>query len=358
MKNVIESPHTLLEKLSHEFSKFPASTTESTMLYDHNKLMVILQEKEVISRFNCTAEDLENVYKLTRKYGIIAGNVARNKSESALQEYIEVEHIIEQELSRNLYIYAKQWGLSVKALYYYKINNFDKAFDFSIECIALNDYLIREGIHTLLFRSAEQNRNLSRVLFRSGDWMNGSLLAKDLLNYLLNGEAGTLYGSVFKDEAYWDTVPYVREGYAYECFRGMVSHMVKFESQFSGNVNLFPHMFGDLTFKVDNPDRLIIYNWIYLKTVYQADAYDEFLEAFIAFMKEPMSQLYDVLKISLFKDLNELIENSNYRDKQELLDKIKYHLDEKLNIYDNLRKNISNNSFPSGDIKIPFPGSF
>src|SRR4051812_17183022 len=130
MKNIIHSPESLLAKLSAEFDEFPASTTESTMLYDHNKLMVILQEKEVTSSFNCTVEALEEVYVLTRKYGVVAGDIANNRTEHALTAYLDLEQIIEQQLSRNLYIYAKQWGLSVKALYYYKINNFDKAFDF------------------------------------------------------------------------------------------------------------------------------------------------------------------------------------------------------------------------------------
>ncbi|PSL50297.1 hypothetical protein CLV51_1011641 [Chitinophaga niastensis] len=346
MITINKDHNALLTKLLQECSEFPASTQQSTMLYNFNKLMNILQEKE-IAPYADGQEAINGVYDLTRQYGVIAGKIVRSgASEDMLTAYNDLEQRIENQLSGNLYIYAKQWGLSVKALYYYKKKAYDKAFDFTIECIALNEYLIREGVFTLLFRSAEQNRNISRILFRKGDWQAGAALSRDLANYLLNGEPGNLYGKIFEGREFWEAVPYVREGYAYECFRGMVSQMIHFEKDVKGDPpDLFSHLFRDLSFVVDTPDRQILHDWLYLKTLYHAGEYDEFLEEFISFMRDPMSQLYDILKISLFLDVKRLVEKSGFPDKLPLLLQIKHHLDTKLNLLEHYRRDISKNNF-------------
>lgn len=353
MTVLLKNHNILLDRLFEQCDDFPASSTESTMLYNYVKLMNILQEKEM-AVFSDDPEAMNGVYDLTRLYGIIANDIVRKGADdSIIARYNDLEQTIERTLSGNLYIYAKQWGLSVKALYHYKLKHYEKAHDFTLECIALNEYLIREGVHTLLFRSAEQNRNLSRILFRSGDWERGSMLAHDLIDYLLNGEAGNLRGAIFKEPAVWEAVPYVREGYAYECFRGMVSHYIHFNKSFKGEnpPDIFPSIFGELSFSVDTPDRKIMHDWLYLKSLYNAGEYDEFLQEFIDFMSEPMSQLYDILKISLFQDVIRLIEKSGYPDMQKLLDKIRHYLEVKLNIHEHLRRDISTNNLVNPDIR-------
>ena len=349
MQQAVITENDMLEKLLLVCDRFPASHTQSTMLYNYNLLMAFLQDKE-ITAFKELPGSTENVYKFTRPFGAIASSIVRGTSVDPLAAYESLEKEIENNLSGNIYLYAKQWALSVKALYYYKEKNFQKAFDFTLECIALNEHLIREGVHTLLFRSAEQNRNLVRVFFRSGDWQTAATLGRDLLNYLFNNVPGTLYGKIFSDESYWDKVPYVRECYAYQCFKGMVSQMIHLERLPNPKISsLFPYIFENFMLDPNTPDRLIIYNWLDLKTAFYKGEYDLFIEDFIEYMSEPMSQLYDILKISLFLDISKLIENSNYEKKAILREKIRHHLEVKLNIHEALRKDISASNFVAND---------
>lgn len=339
----------MFDKLFSECDNFPSSLSQSTMTYNYGRLTSILQKKE-ISLFTESPEIIEEVYRLTEQFGTIAHNIVKDKGNQTLDSYSELEKIIENTLSGNLYIYAKQWGLSVKALFYYKQKKYQKAIDYSLECIVLNEYLIREGVQTLLLRSAEQNRNISRTLFRRGDWQEGAALAKNLLEYLFNNKSKNLYGKIFHEESQWHSIPYIREGYAYECFRGFVSQMIHLDRISNGKTpNLFPYFFGDFTLETDTPDRLIIFNWLELKTAYHKGDFAEFISDCIEYMNEPMSQLYDILKISLFLDLNHLIEKSSFKHKKKLQSKISHHLETKLFMSDNLRNDLSAKNFALND---------
>ena len=349
MNEAVITDNYMLEKLLIACDHFAPSLPQSTMLYNYSLLMAFLQDKE-IAVFKELKGSTEDVYKLTRRFGPIASGIVRKTMADPMGEYMRLEKEVEENLSGNIYLYAKQWALSVKALYYYKLKNYQKAFDFTLECIALNEHLIREGVHTLLFRSAEQNRNLIRVFFRSGDWDAGATLGRDLIDYLFNNTAGTLYGKIFSEEAYWNKVPYVRECYACQCFNGLVSHMIHLERLPNPEIpSLFPYLFENFTVDPSTPDRLIIYNWLDIKTAFHKGMYDLFLEEFIEFMTEPVSQLYDILKISLFLDVSKLIENSNYDKKAILSLKIKDYLETKLNVYETLRKDISASNFVVND---------
>lgn len=349
MKTISQSEQEALEKLLYDCDSFPASTTTSTMLYNYARLLAILQDKE-IQQFDPTPGANERVYVLTRQFGTIASNIVRKVATNPLEEYQRLEQTVEHELAGNMYLYAKQWGLSVKALYYYKQSDYQKGIDFSLECIALNDYLIRLGVHTLLFRSAEQNRNISRILFRKQDWVAAAGLAKDLLRYLFQGQAGKLHGTIFSNHAYWEKNEYVREGYAYECFRAFVSQMIQIErANMTESPDIFYLLFDGLEIDITSPDRLIIANWLEIKRAYKNGNYTAFISDFIEYMMEPMSQLYDILKISLFLDVKQYVHDSDFQKKDTLVVKIKKHLDEKLNISENLKKDLGAKNFTNND---------
>lgn len=334
----------LLDKLLVECHELPPSTRESPMLYNYNKLMNILQKKEIFGLVQ-NQETIDKAHMLSGKFAGITRSIVTGSGsgEEPLAAYNDLELQIEESLTGSMYIFAKQWGLSVKALYHYKHKNYDKAFDYSLECVILNEYLIREGIFTLLFRSAEQNKNITRILFRSGNWEAGAASAKDLLNYLLNGEPGALHGEVFEEKRYWNEMPYVREGYAYECFRAMVSLVIHLEKGNLPNVpDLFPQVFGDLTFDVNTPDRQILHNWIYIKTLFQSGSYENFLVEFLDFMNDPKSKVYDILKIDLFLDIVKLLKKGEqYPNEEALLREINSFLETHLDVHEYLKKDLS-----------------
>lgn len=357
MRNITTSEEKALNLLLDKCTGFPESDHKSPMLYNYIKLLAIIQDKE-IKQLDNTLEDTEKVYILTRQFGIIASNIVKsaskeNSTTDYFASYYSLEQIIEKELSSEVYLYAKQWGLSVKALYFYKKGDYQKGIDFSLECIALNEYLIRAGVHTLVFRSAEQNRNISRILFKKRDWAMASALSNDLLNYLFNSNPGSLYGAVFSEKYYWDKNLYIREGYAYECFRAAVSQMVQIENKNSDlDLNLFNLMFKDIEIEPSTPDRLIIHNYLELKSCFNAENYGLFIEDLVHYMNEPISQLYDILKISLFLDLIKFITNSNYVFKESLMKLIKHHLEFKLNSNETLRKDISSKNFIANEFNV------
>lgn len=74
-------------------------------------------------------------------------------------------------------------------------------------------------------------------------------------------------------------------------------------------------------------------------------------------MQEELSQVYDVLKISLFQDVTYLIQKWSFNDGSHLMKKIKYHLDNKLKLFNVLRADVSRNEYGTNDLPLAFPGA-
>lgn len=346
----------LLDRLSAAFEQFPASTPESTMLYNYIKLQQILQKKEM-QAFTDDTGLIERAITLSAQSGQ-AVKVLQTDTEEGLRMYEEAAKRMEDELPGYVYLFAKQWAQSVKALYYYKRKEFRQAFALTLECLTLNECLVREGVGTLIFRCAEQNRNLSRVLLKMGEGDKGTALAGNLFKYLVNGDGQGLYGTVFREEQFWSAIPYIREGFTYEYFRGLVSVLVK-ENPFDQEKKkkLFYQLFGGITFEVTTPDRQAMYNWLFMKNLFYEEHYAEFIESFTEFMQEELSQVYDVLKISLFQDVTYLIQKWSFNDDGHLMQKIKHHLDNKLKLFNTLRADVSRSEYGSNDFPLAFPGA-
>ncbi|WP_160715001.1 hypothetical protein [Chitinophaga solisilvae] len=334
--------YSLLDKLLAACSNFPPSTEESPMLYNFNKLMNILQKKEIAGIVSDPAI-IAGAHQLSVKFGYITRSILTGEDPDPMRTYDALQAEIEQSLSGPMYIYAKQWGLSVKALYYYKQHNFEKALDYSLECVILNEYLIREGIFTLLFRAAEQNKNISRIFFRSGNWQAGATFAKDLLHYLLNGEPGQLYGTIFREKTFWNEIPYVREGYAYQCFRVMVSLMIHVEKRHPVIApHLFPGIFGDLRFEINTPDRQILAHWMHIRKAFHTGDYEEFLIELLEFMHDPKCKIYDILKTDLLLETIKLVKKeTQYPGAAALLQNIGNYLENELHAQEYLNKDLS-----------------
>ncbi|WPV01572.1 hypothetical protein SNE26_07270 [Mucilaginibacter sp. cycad4] len=301
-----------LYELLSAVEKFPPSLNESTMLYDYNKLAQILREKE-LSNLVKDSEMLELAHTLSSKFNPLTQQILQKSisNDQILLLYQEIQQEIGQQLSGLLYIFATQWGYSVIALLYYKNGDYHNAINKSLECIILNEYLIRSGVSTLLMRAAEQNKNVIRVLFRSNDWKNAGSYAHDFLMYLFNGNCEFQNGQIFFEKKFWKKNEYVREGYCYECFRSIVSLAIHSEKQLGVSAqDLFTHIFSNLDFEINTPDRQIIYEWLQLKKLCFSGEYGKFKNEFVAFMSTPISKIYDILKISIILDVQNLLNNS------------------------------------------------
>jgi hypothetical protein len=309
--STILKPIDLLSLFVKRLQEFPSPTEEPTMLYNYNKLMIILQNRE-ISTIEPNETIVENAHSLATQFSDITKRIMSKQLTDAQfnVDYDQLQRKIENELTGAMYLFARQWGISVKALFYYKNFQYEKAIDLSLECIILNEYLIKKGIDTLLFRAAEQNKNIVRVLFRQHRITEACQLTRSLFSFLFTGATEGLYGSIFSDPEYWNRVPYVREGYAYEMFRAIVSMIMSLEKNQGLGEKAFRDIFSTLKIDVDTPDRLIISEWIAIKKKFYEKDLSGFFELLNAFFETPLCKIYDVIKISLLLDVCSLVEDS------------------------------------------------
>ena len=298
--------------LLSEVEKFPPSLNESTMQYDYGKLSQILQDQELLELVD-DKEMIELTHNLSRKFNPLTQQILQRSvsDKHILAVYLEIQREIEQKLTGPLYIFASQWGYSVLALLHYKNGDYQVAINKSLECIIMNEYLIRSGLSTLMMRASEQNKNIIRVLFRSTEWKEAAIYAHDFLSYLFNGKCSIQKGQIFFEREFWKKNEYVREGYSYECFRSIVSLIIHYEKKLNVSAqDLFISIFSSLTFEVNTPDRQIIHEWLQLKKVVFSGKYRKFNKEFVSFMSTPMSKIYDILKISIILDLQNLLNAS------------------------------------------------
>ncbi len=331
------SPALQLAQLAGNLKAFPEATPESPLLYNHVKLLRLLQRQELL-RYTDEATADEAI-QLVGRYGESTNLLNRRRFDEALSSVWQVDELIGERFKGEIYLFAMQWGLSVKALYYHKQQSYDRAFALTLECIALNDYLVRAGFSTLLFRSLEQNVNLSRICSRTGGVERGANLFGDLLQYLLNGESGSLHGSVFADPQFWQATPYLREATAFETFKRAVYLLIECKTRHpAGESELFGALFGRIgTFEITTPERQVFYNWLYLKKLYYAGEYGQFLGDFTEFMEEPLSKSFDLLKLSLLQNVIRLTEDAEAANKDFCLGEITDFINRKLDVHADLK---------------------
>jgi hypothetical protein len=332
--------HQLLDNFLLDISNFQKATEDNSIKYyksseEHVKKFFYKELKLVCGVSKSEGELLNKFSAELRK--IVQDLIIGDDVEKSLFEYTNIESKIEKEVPSNLYLCAKQIALSVKALYYYKNKNWDKALAITLECNALNDYLVQQGLHSLASRVFEQNKNIHSIFLRDKKVDSAYSLLFNLFNYLFNGINNNLYGNFFKNNSLWEKVLISREVYIYQMFVEIVEETVRYN--FYNNDCFLPSKwYLNLKFKVDNTNRQVISDWIYINKQLRENNQREFFIALTNFLSQPISSHYDILKISLIIELNKLIQNSDYSSKELLLDKISFYLKEKLNGHTRIRE--------------------
>ncbi|MEO3406015.1 hypothetical protein AAFN85_19040 [Mucilaginibacter sp. CAU 1740] len=327
--------HQLLDQLSENFKSFPPSSTKSTMLYDSVKLQRILLGKEAAGVFS----DKEHVNKLdtiSGKFGSLTSVMHKNPEEG-YAEYKLFEQADLHQLEEYDYLYVKQWVLSVEALYYYKIKDFKRAFNLTLECISLCDMMISMGMTTLVLRLIEQNKNLARIYLAGGNLQKSWKFEFEILNYLFNGEQTMLFGMTIREPRIWTSIEYIREGYAYEYVRGLIHSIVNSKQNENDKAAMFYEIFNDLTFVVNTPDRKIIRDWLNLFASYYAEDYLAFLTELTELLQAETTLIYDILKILALIQVKTIIEKSNYLLSEELYSEINHYSETAITAYDYLK---------------------
>ena len=339
-------PDKLIDQFLLDLDKIPISTEGSPIKYNTAKLIDILRVKEIEEICNGSPEEFKLVNDIDIEYGAVVRDIVHEKDlEKSIDEYHALERKLEKTIPEDLYVYSRQAALSVKALYYYKAKQWDKTIAITKECIALNDYLVQQGMHTLNLRVFEQNKNISRTYFRAGRVEEGYALLFNLFNYTFNGVSEGLFGNMFNLPEYWKHATVVRETYTYEMFLMIVEDMIRFNLHKYDDF-LPNDWYSKLDFEVDNVNRQVIYNWIYVNNELRKGNYEEFFDCITFYFNQPVSQYYDMLKIALLLDTEKLIRLSNYPKKVEATEKIRTYIEQKIEPFERLRKKVLENGFP------------
>ncbi|MFK8010005.1 MAG: hypothetical protein AB8H03_26865 [Saprospiraceae bacterium] len=340
-----KTTQSLVDQFLSNLESFPESVKDTTIQYDLSKLVSILREKEIKEICKVGQEGFDQVDKIDIEFGpIVKDLVFEADLEKSIQEYLVLENKIELEVSGDLYIFAKQLALSVKSLYYYKSKQWDEAIAVTIECIALNDYLIHLGMYTLNLRVIEQNKNISRILLRAGKTEAGFEILKNLFHYMFNGVSNNLNGSILNYKEFWEKVPILRESYTYQMFCMIIEDIIRFN--FKSPNEYYPNeWYKDLDFEVNSPDRQLIYNWIYINNQLTKGDYHDFFDSINYYFSQPTSHDYDILKISLLIELSKFISNSEYQGQKEALKKLEDYCLNQFNTYERLRNDIKKHHF-------------
>ena len=193
----------IFEKFLLKIDDFPKSTENCSIKQffetkeEHLKSNL---DEELQIVLGASKLDLEFLSRIGSDFGldkVLKGFLIENDIEKSFIECRNIEFKIEKEISSNLYLFVKQKIISLKALYYYKQKKWDNALAITLECNALNDYLVQQGIISLSNRVIEQNKNIASILLRKEKFVEAYTLLFNIFNYLLNGESKNLYGNIF-----------------------------------------------------------------------------------------------------------------------------------------------------------------
>jgi hypothetical protein len=332
-----------LSTFCQRLANFPGALAISPHYYGYSETLDNLLSNQVRSILFQDDKLWEQTTKHSRAYYEIVQKISRSDADFDFNEFRKRSDQIDSELSGDLSIYTKQWGLSVVALYYYKNEEFEKADSYLRECINLNDYLIRKGIYYLHYRILGLNCNLARIYCKSGSVELGMTQFRDLVVYLLTGKSGRLTGCFLNNKYYFKLAPSYREGYLYECFEEFV---VRFSSE-SLNTPIvctidFNFLFGYLNkLKNTTPERCSILNWYHAKRNFLDSNYKIFGKQSTHFFSQPIPAQFAILKVSLLQDIALLIFSLQFPDQADLISKIGCYLEKNFGQFSSINAKIT-----------------
>lgn len=304
---------------------YPSAATDSPFKYDTGKIVEIFRKDEYRNKLKLTNNELEHYYDYDTELGAIVKELVKGKNLELTHE--KLNKIIDRYsgvVTGNAHFLSKQGLLSVKSLYYYKKKNWNHAITYTQECIVANSYLVRKGLGTHNLRCYEQNKNLAKILLRSGHAEEGYQLLVHLFDHMFHGVNNGLFGCIFDSKECWKSLPVVREYYAYETFVMVCKEQMSIHlKNFTG---ILPSDWcRGLDMNVSNADRQIIYNYIFIINQFHKEDWRAYIDGITYFLTQPLSNYYDILKLWLLHDLYIFLSNGDFpeADRQVSLELLK-----------------------------------
>ncbi|MFY7741591.1 MAG: hypothetical protein ACOVQR_03015 [Flavobacterium sp.] len=295
-----------------ELIHFPASNNEHPHNFDLSKLSSILRDKEINEVCNPSVKEIEQFYELDNKFGVIVKDMVFERHlEKSLREYEELDKSIETNFTGKYYLFVKQWAYSLKALYFYKTNDFEKAKALTIESIALVDYLMHSGTYNLNTRCFELIKNVAKVYLKENKQEEGYEIIRNLLDYIFNGNYhSNLIATFTKHKVFFEETPILREDYGLSIFIEILENTI-FSGVVIGNSFLPNQWFIKLEIEVDTLEKQILYNFIHIEQKRQEKKYNEYIDAIHYFFEQEYSSLFDPLKVYLLFNYYQLTKKNN-----------------------------------------------
>jgi hypothetical protein len=331
MKTALYNLNTFVEVLS----SVPLSKNGDNITFKPNKLLKLLFENE-IKRFDfkpaqriLANELIEEYYTQLRLINSKAYN------EDTLKQLLAVDIKADTTLPDILKQYVRQTGQSIKALYYHKTGNAQKAFEETLLCIAFNDYLLDKGIYSQLIRSIEQNINISRVFSSEEKFDKSYYLWKGIFEYLFIGSTSLLYGNSFQNEKCNKATFINLEAHLVEYTNLFAYYMMKRANYSYVEGKRFYELVLEPVLqhiKINSCDRLAIYNWIELQQLFYSNNYEQFLDYIPEYFSTHQLVLYDTLKLALLYQVRSIYVNILGQEFNAGLISLKDFIDHKLNV--------------------------
>ncbi len=328
-----------LDKLLDLWEHFPASKSAPQPAHDDGKVWVLFVEKEIQQLM------LPSVFERAMAIRLYYFDSVQWMKEGDLVRALAlIEEGDRQALALSdtlAYLFVKQFQLSARALYFHKQGQFEAAFSLTLECIAINEYLIRQGCPSMMFRCLEQNINVSRIYAKQGLYQEEQRLLKSLSGFLLENNATGVWGTMYTETLRQGSsyLEYVQEGTLRSYMELIATKLMEAGAHCQAREQeLFKAILGPFSdFNTPTLDRVIIYNWLYLKRAYYAQEYECFLEGIPVFLSERLPRHFDVLKLSLCQNLLYLTGSLPYSNAPTMHQHLLRYVEDKLMVKSRLK---------------------
>ena len=192
--------------------------------------------------------------------------------------------------------------LSAWGNYHYKNQEGEIGIELLRQGLTISARLERQGFGTFIYRRIEQLQNIANILFRQQRVEEANLLLKNALTFVHIGHAQGL----LIDDWNWDIMCRVRT-LQENTLEAVLSQLAAQNTLYINDAvyhNEYYHrvFFRDLLHELeaDTYNRVVLYNWLYVKNSYFEQGPDEFLKNALEFLSdEAIIATYDVFKANL-----------------------------------------------------------
>lgn len=325
-------------KLIHSnLLNFPRTLKKGLLDFNIHKMYIKISKAEEKILFQ-DKELLKKASEISIEYGNLAGDINEDLADfESIMNKMKKMDVEASNLNGFYKAYTFQWCLSVKALWYYKNNDFKNAVQLTKKCIDIIDDFIELGFNSLIFRNIEQNKNLGFILKKTKKESEQQKLNGDILNYYFSGKTETLYGRYFNNERVWNELPYLRDSFGYLTFKQNVEKyydLLKIDRKKAET--FYRNILEKIVYcEPTTLERYNIHVWLKIQDSFYKKSYKTFLSEMEEFFNEEKEIFYDIFKKVLINQYLFLIDSFiiNKSEKETMINEtIKYEF-QKLSNY-------------------------